>query len=72
VGCGFADWYATFLISMLTDLNHPSFIGLPHYIDTDDIYNGNLIPGGSIIIMNLWSVLFYLRSTLTHIALKGV
>jgi hypothetical protein len=42
------------------------FVGAPRYIDTDDIYNEYLIPGGSIIIMNLWSVIFCPRSTPVH------
>jgi cytochrome P450 len=29
---------------------------MPHYIDTDDIYNGYLIPGQSMVIANSWSV----------------
>jgi hypothetical protein len=32
----------------------------PHCNDVDDIYNGYLIPKGSIIIMNLWSVFWCL------------
>jgi hypothetical protein len=46
---GFLDWLST-------GLTHSSFAGVPHYIDTDDIYNGYLIPGGSIVIANSWLV----------------
>jgi hypothetical protein len=45
---------------MLTGLSRSHFAGAPHYNDTDDIYNGYLIPKGSMIIMNLWSVLLFL------------
>jgi hypothetical protein len=31
------------------------FVGVPHYIDRDDTYNGYLIPGQSMVIANLWS-----------------
>ena len=34
----------------------------PHCNDADDIYNGYVIPKGSIIIMNLWSVFLCLVS----------
>jgi hypothetical protein len=55
------------------DLNrsYSSFAGLPHYIDTDDIYNGYLIPGGSIIIANSWSVLLYHPRMPVHELLTG-
>jgi hypothetical protein len=35
-------------------LTHSSSGGVPHYIDTDDVYNGYLVPGRSMIIANLW------------------
>ena len=31
-----------------------SLVGVPHYIETDDIYNGYLIPAGSIVMPNIW------------------
>jgi hypothetical protein len=40
--------------------------GLPHYINMDDIYNGYLIPGGSIVILNLWLVILHLESMPVH------
>jgi hypothetical protein len=46
---------------MSTALTHFSFEGAPRYLNTDDIYNGYLIPGGSIVLMNIWSVLLCFR-----------
>jgi hypothetical protein len=73
--CLCAKWYYNCLkVLISTGLSCSSFAGLPHYIDTDDIYNKYRIPGGSIILANLWSVLLYLPrilSALTHIALTG-
>jgi hypothetical protein len=54
-----ARWYSTSLILIALGLTHT---GAPHYLDRDDVYNGYLIPGGSIVIVNLWLVLFCLRS----------
>jgi hypothetical protein len=31
-----------------------SLEGVPHYIKTDDIFNGYLIPAGSIVMSNIW------------------
>jgi hypothetical protein len=47
---------------MSTGLTRLSSAGAPRYLDTDDTYNGYFMPGGSMVIMNLWSVLFRLRS----------
>jgi hypothetical protein len=58
--CCHANWYNPSLTLMLTDLTGSPFAGAPRYLDTDDIYNGYLIPGGSIVIMNLWLGLFCL------------
>ena len=57
VDCRSTTWYKTSLILMSTDLTRSHFAGAPRYLDTDDIYDGDLIPGGSIVIMNIWSVL---------------
>jgi hypothetical protein len=56
---------------MLTGPNCSYFAGAPRYNDTDDVYNQYFVPGGSIIIMNLWSATFCLRRPLTHIIMKG-
>ncbi|KAJ7650752.1 cytochrome P450 [Roridomyces roridus] len=32
-------------------------IGIPHFVATDDIYRSYRIPGGSIVIANLWAML---------------
>jgi hypothetical protein len=58
-----STWY-TFVIFMSKGLIHSSFVGMPHYIDTDDIYNGYLVPGGSTVIANLW--LAFLRLLNMH------
>jgi hypothetical protein len=42
---------------------YSSFSDVPHFVDTNDIYNGYLVPGGSIIIPNLWSVLLRLLNS---------
>ena len=47
---------------MSTSRKHPSIVlirvtmvaGLPHAVAKDDIYNGMLIPKGSMICANLW------------------
>lgn len=31
-------------------------LGVPHSNDEDDIYNGYLIPKGSVIIANVWAI----------------
>lgn len=33
-------------------------IAVAHTVDEDDEYNGNLIPAGSVIFPNIWSVAF--------------
>jgi hypothetical protein len=40
--------------------------GIPHYIETDDIYNGYLIPADSIVMPNIWYT--YLRFDITAIS----
>jgi hypothetical protein len=44
----------TLSICVSTGLTDSYVCMLPHYINADDIYNGHLIPGGSIVIANLW------------------
>jgi hypothetical protein len=41
-------------------LTRTYFAGVPHYVHTDDIYNGYLIPRQSMVIANSWSVLLRL------------
>jgi hypothetical protein len=51
-----ANWYNSLMILDVNDSYLFIFAGLPHHIETDDIYNGYLVPGGSIIIPNQWSL----------------
>jgi hypothetical protein len=60
VDCRCANWYDTVVILISESLVHSYYVGVPHSIDTDDIYNGYLIPGESIIMANIWLVLLYL------------
>lgn len=30
------------------------FTAIPHYLTEDDEYNGHLIPGGSVVLGNVW------------------
>jgi hypothetical protein len=46
-----------FLDLMATGLPRSSSAGVPHYIDTDDIYNGYHIPGQSVVLANSWLAL---------------
>ncbi len=47
-------------------------ISLPHASIQDDIYNGYLIPGGSIVISNLWYVSCYIyRDTTNFVIVAG-
>jgi hypothetical protein len=57
VDCRRATWYNNLMILISTILIHSFCVALPHYIDTDDLYNGYLIPGRSVVIPNVWSVL---------------
>jgi hypothetical protein len=45
-----------FYLEHYTDLHSCplSLVGAPHYVETDDIYNGYLIPAGSIVMPNIW------------------
>jgi hypothetical protein len=36
------------------DFTRSTSAGVPHYIDTDDNYNGYLIPGQSMVMANQW------------------
>ena len=58
--CRCTNWYDAFVILISTCLIQSYYVGVPHSIDTDDIYNGYLIPGESIIMANIWLVLLYL------------
>ena len=58
--CRCTNWYNAFVILISTRLIQSYYVGVPHSIDTDDIYNGYLIPGESIIMANIWLVLLYL------------
>jgi hypothetical protein len=58
VDCCRTNRYDIFSTLIQLEIGHTcSYYAVPpHCNDVDDIYNGYLIPKGSIIIMNLWSV----------------
>lgn len=35
--------------------------GIPHSVEEDDVYNGYLIPKGSVVIGNVWAIHTYPR-----------
>ena len=47
---------------MSTGLSRSSSAGGAHYIDTDDIYNGHLVPRGTMVLANQWLGLMCLPS----------
>ncbi|KAF5348321.1 hypothetical protein D9756_010457 [Leucocoprinus leucothites] len=56
----FDDWerlpYINAIISEVMRYNTVTPLGLPHSVAKDDIYNGMLIPEGSMICANLWLI----------------
>ncbi|KAF9805511.1 hypothetical protein IEO21_09009 [Rhodonia placenta] len=36
--------------------NPPVPLGIPHQVRDDDVYNGRHIPGGSMVVSNIWSM----------------
>ncbi|KAK7052980.1 hypothetical protein VNI00_004301 [Paramarasmius palmivorus] len=49
--------YVTAVVWESLRLKNVGPIGVPHYSDAEDVYNGYRIPKGSIVISNIWAIL---------------
>jgi cytochrome P450 len=49
--------YTEAVLKELLRFNITAPLGMPHGLKQDDMYNGYLIPKGSVVIPNIWSEL---------------
>ncbi|KAF9480937.1 cytochrome P450 [Pholiota conissans] len=49
--------YISALIKEVQRWNPPGPMGIPHFLEEDDQYQGYVIPGQSLIITNIWAIL---------------
>ena len=51
---GCSAWYARFFTDIFRKGSEARVPGVPHRLMEDDIYEGYLLPKGSIVIANIW------------------
>ncbi|KAJ7186132.1 cytochrome P450 [Mycena filopes] len=49
--------YVTAIMKEVLRWHPPAPIGIPHELGEDDVYEGMLIPAGSVIMVNIWEIL---------------